>query len=195
MMTDRSLADKTMTKNPLSNTIHNTDIIGRLGRESMAARLKAYTPYSHFAVGAALLTQEGRIFTGCNVENAAYTPTNCAERTAVFKAVSEGCTDFAAIAIAGGPADHEPIDFCAPCGVCRQVLAEFCDPETFRIYLVKTLTEDTASADDRLPDNLPAAIETDDFDDTGIFQSRGLSVKSYLFKELLPEAFGPKSLG
>ena len=80
----------------------------------------AYVPYSHFPVGAALECEDGTVFTGCNIENAAYSPTNCAERTAVFKAVSEGHRRFTRIAIA---ADTE--DFCPPCGVCRQVLREF----------------------------------------------------------------------
>ena len=92
------------------------------------AREFAYAPYSHFCVGAALLARDGRIFTGCNVENAAYSPTNCAERTAVFKAVSEGVRDFVAIAVAGGK-EGELSPLCAPCGVCRQVLAEFCPPD------------------------------------------------------------------
>ena len=89
------------------------------------ARQKAYAPYSHFFVGAALLAKDGTVFTGCNVENAAFSPTNCAERTAVFKAVSEGVLEFSAIAIVGGTEDGlSPC--CTPCGVCRQVLAEFC---------------------------------------------------------------------
>ena len=81
---------------------------------------RAYCPYSHFAVGAALECADGTVFTGCNIENAAFSPTICAERTAVAKAVSEGHTDFVRIAIAGRSAD-----FCVPCGVCRQVLREF----------------------------------------------------------------------
>lgn len=100
---------------------------------AVKAREKAYAPYSGFRVGAALLGKSGKIYTGCNVENAAYTPTNCAERTAVFKAVSEGEKDFKAIAIVGGKGE-EIADFCAPCGICRQVLAEFCDGD-FRILL------------------------------------------------------------
>ena len=92
------------------------------------ARELAYAPYSHFCVGAALLARDGRIFTGCNVENAAYSPTNCAERTAVFKAVSEGVRNFVAIAVVGGK-EGELSPLCAPCGVCRQVLAEFCPPD------------------------------------------------------------------
>jgi len=91
------------------------------------AREFSYSPYSHYRVGAALLTADGRIFTGCNVENAGYSPTNCAERTAVFKAISEGARDFTAIAVMGGLG--ETLDAaCTPCGVCRQVLAEFCEP-------------------------------------------------------------------
>ena len=90
----------------------------------------SYTPYSDFKVGAALLGKNGRIYTGCNIENAAYTPTNCAERTAFFKAVYEGEREFAAIAING-----DGDDYLYPCGVCRQVMMEFCDPETFRIIL------------------------------------------------------------
>ena len=93
----------------------------------------SYVPYSHFHVGAALLAKNGTIYTGCNIENAAYGPTNCAERTAVFKAVSEGCKEFDAIAVVGGP-DGVIQDFCTPCGVCRQVLAEFCDRD-FKIIL------------------------------------------------------------
>ena len=88
----------------------------------------AYAPYSGFMVGAALLTVDGKVYTGCNIENASYTPTNCAERTAFFKAVSEGERAFAAIAIVGGKGD-QPAEFCAPCGVCRQVMAEFCTPD------------------------------------------------------------------
>ncbi len=101
------------------------------------ARAFSYTPYSHFAVGAALLTKGGKVYTGCNIENASYTPTNCAERTAVFKAVSDGEREFAAIAVIGGPAG-EAGKFCAPCGVCRQVLREFCEPDTFRVLLGTT---------------------------------------------------------
>ena len=106
-----------------------------LVEKALEARRFSYVPYSGFRVGAALLAKDGRIITGCNIENASYTPTNCAERTAVFKAVSEGILDFEAIAIAGGPGLEPPGDFAPPCGVCRQALAEFCDLETFRVYL------------------------------------------------------------
>ncbi|MCQ2537091.1 MAG: cytidine deaminase [Lachnospiraceae bacterium] len=105
-----------------------------LMRVAIEYRLRAYAPYSKFKVGAALLTEEGQIFGGCNIENASYTPTNCAERTAFFKAVSEGYFKFKGIAIVGGKEDAE-LQFCAPCGVCRQVMMEFCDPETFIVVL------------------------------------------------------------
>ncbi len=94
----------------------------------------SYTPYSGFKVGAALLTKEGKIYKGCNIENAAYTPTNCAERTAFFKAVSEGERAFQAICVVGGK-DGILTEYAAPCGMCRQVMMEFCDPNTFQIIL------------------------------------------------------------
>ena len=94
----------------------------------------SYTPYSNFKVGAALLAKNGEIYTGCNIENASYTPTNCAERTAFFKAVSEGVRDFQAICIVGGK-DGNLTEYTAPCGVCRQVMMEFCNPKTFQIIL------------------------------------------------------------
>ena len=94
-------------------------------REAIAARKRSYSPYSHFQVGAALLGRSGKVYTGCNIENAAYTPTNCAERTAFFKAISEGEKEFEMIAIVGGPAKSARTDYCPPCGVCRQVLREF----------------------------------------------------------------------
>lgn len=110
--------------------------IRELAQKALDMRAMSYVPYSHFRVGAALLTEDGQIITGCNIENAAYGPTNCAERTAFFKAVSEGIYGFKAIAIAGGPEDGE-LQYCAPCGVCRQVMAEFCESD-FKIYLVKS---------------------------------------------------------
>ena len=113
----------------------STEIKQELVKQALAARKFAYVPYSKFRVGAAVLAKNGAIYTGCNIENAAYTPTNCAERTAVFKAVSEGITEFDAIAVCGGPGEAEPEDFCTPCGVCRQVMMEFCDPEEFQIIL------------------------------------------------------------
>ena len=117
------------------------EMIPRLINEAFAARRMAYTPYSHFQVGAALLTADGRIYRGCNIENAAYTPTNCAERTAFFKAVSEGEREFTAIAIVGGAEKATEFDWCAPCGVCRQVMEEFCDESTFEIVLARSVEE------------------------------------------------------
>ncbi|HPE94436.1 MAG TPA: cytidine deaminase [Bacillota bacterium] len=96
-----------------------------LAKAALEAVKNAYAPYSHYTVGAALLTAQGRIYTGCNIENAAYGPSVCAERTALFKAVSEGEREFEAIAVAGGK-DGECVEYFMPCGVCRQVLAEFC---------------------------------------------------------------------
>lgn len=106
-------------------------------RRALLARERAYTPYSHFQVGAALLTRTGTVYPGCNIENAAYTPTNCAERTAFFSAVAQGERDFAAIAIVGGP-QGGVLDYTAPCGVCRQVMMEFCVPDTFRILVARS---------------------------------------------------------
>ncbi|SHK13960.1 cytidine deaminase [Hespellia stercorisuis] len=105
--------------------------------EAYEAQKSAYTPYSHWQVGAALLAENGTVYRGCNIENAAYTPTNCAERTAFFKAVSEGIRKFKAIAIVGNWEGKKPGegDFCAPCGVCRQVMQEFCNPKDFQIIL------------------------------------------------------------
>ena len=105
-------------------------------RKAIEAMNAAYTPYSGFRVGAALLTEDGRIYQGCNIENAAYTPTVCAERTAFFKAVSEGERRFSAICIVGGK-DGILSGYTAPCGVCRQVMREFCQPDHFRIILAK----------------------------------------------------------
>ncbi len=115
---------------------------------ALEARQMAYVPYSNYMVGAALLIRQGKVYKGCNIENAAYTPTNCAERTAFFKAISEGEREFDAIAIVGGY-EGDPIDYAYPCGVCRQVMMEFCNPEKFRVitaiseeqYLQQTLAE------------------------------------------------------
>lgn len=106
-------------------------------RAALEARKKAYTPYSHYQVGAALLTRELRIYTGCNVENAAYSPGICAERVAIVKAVSEGWRKWKAIAIAGGPEGEEIRQFAFPCGVCRQVMREFVNPDEFVVIVAK----------------------------------------------------------
>ena len=104
-----------------------------LVRQALAAMKFAYVPYSGFTVGAALLTKSGKVYLGCNIENAAYGPSNCAERTAFFKAVSEGEREFSAIAVVGGK-DGVVTDIFPPCGVCRQVMQEFCAPD-FMIYM------------------------------------------------------------
>ncbi len=113
-----------------------------LVRLALEARENSYSPYSSFKVGAALLTKGGKIYKGCNVENGAFSPTNCAERTAFFSAIADGERDFSAIAVVGGK--DEITEFCPPCGVCRQVMSEFCK-EDFEIILfdggkIKTFT-------------------------------------------------------
>lgn len=108
-----------------------------LVEKALEARRFSYAPYSDFRVGAALLAKNGQVITGCNIENAAYSPSNCAERTAVFKAVSEGIREFEAIAIVGGPGEELPQEIAAPCGVCRQVLLEFCNAKEFQVLLGK----------------------------------------------------------
>lgn len=107
--------------------------------KAFEAQKFSYAPYSNFNVGAALLCADGTVYTGCNIENAAFSPTNCAERTAFFKAISEGQKDFVAIAIVGNRADVEKGhgDYCAPCAVCRQVMAEFCNLKTFKVFMAK----------------------------------------------------------
>lgn len=126
-------------------------MIQELIQSALAAREQAYAPYSHFAVGAALLTENGKIYTGCNIENAAFGPGNCAERTAFFKAVSEGERTFLAIAIVGGDCSEAPQKIVYPCGVCRQVMVEFCRPE-FKIYCAKSETEyETYGLKDLMP--------------------------------------------
>ncbi len=102
---------------------------------AVRARDKSYAPYSRFAVGAALLCDDGSVYTGSNIENASFTPTVCAERVAFFKAVSDGKRDFKAIAVAGGKAGAGPDENIAPCGVCRQVMAEFCAGESFDVVM------------------------------------------------------------
>ncbi|MBQ7839759.1 MAG: cytidine deaminase [Lachnospiraceae bacterium] len=115
--------------------------VKKLIAAALFARRASYSPYSGYQVGAALLTQKGKIYTGCNIENAAFTPTICAERTALFKAVSEGERKFAAIAVAGSPKGEQITQYSWPCGVCRQVLREFCDPELFTVIVAKSEEE------------------------------------------------------
>lgn len=120
--------------------------------KAIEAKEFAYVPYSHFRVGAALLGKSGKIYTGCNIENVGYTPTNCAERTAVFKAVSEGEKEFQAIVING---DNN--DYLMPCGVCRQVLAEFA-ADSFQVILANSETDYKVMT---LGELLPGAFRTD----------------------------------
>ncbi len=125
---------------------------------AVEARNNAYVPYSHFAVGAALLAKSGKVYRGCNVENAAYGPTNCAERTAFFTAVCAGEREFEALAICGGPAGKPVSELCAPCGVCRQVIREFC-PDDFPIVLT---TDGTKLYETTLAELLPLSFSADD---------------------------------
>ncbi len=134
----------------------------KLVKEAFEARKMSYAPYSHFHVGAALLTKSGKIYRGCNIENAGYTPTNCAERTAFFKAVSEGEREFEAIAIVGFADGVTPDleEYAYPCGVCRQVMREFVNPEEFQIVVAsredhfKTFTLEQLLPESFGPDNL-----------------------------------------
>jgi cytidine deaminase len=112
-------------------------VVKNLIREAIEAMNRSYSPYSEFKVGAALLAANQKIYSGCNIENAAYSPTNCAERTAFFKAISEGEREFAAIAVVGGK-EGILADYCPPCGVCRQVMREFVNPKRFLIILAKS---------------------------------------------------------
>lgn len=118
------------------NTLKQEEI-QELIKAALLARKKAYAPYSKYHVGAAVLTDSKEIYTGCNIENAAFSPTVCAERTAIFKAVSDGKKHFLAIAIVAGKEGEVITSAGAPCGVCRQVMAEFVNPSTFEIYLAK----------------------------------------------------------
>ncbi|MBE6589271.1 MAG: cytidine deaminase [Ruminococcaceae bacterium] len=118
-------------------------------KKAYEASERAYAPYSEFCVGAALLTASGRVFTGCNVENASYGATNCAERTALFKAVSEGERAFSAIAVVGRKRGGEE-QLCPPCGICRQVLAEFCNKD-FLILLTNGKETERYTLEELLP--------------------------------------------
>lgn len=133
------------------------ETVKKLIKKAMEAREKAYAPYSRFYVGAALLTEAGQVYTGCNIENAAYGPSNCAERTAFFKAVSEGERFFLAIAIVGA-GEESSGQYAAPCGVCRQVMAEFCRPEDFTVIIANTAGEYyVRTLGELLPDGFGAA--------------------------------------
>lgn len=125
--------------------------------KALYARSFSYSPYSEYQVGAALLAGDGTVYIGCNIENAAYSPTNCAERTAFFKAVSEGKGEFRAIAIVGGPKGKEITKYAYPCGVCRQVMMEFCRPNDFYIIVAKSAAEyEVKSLEELLPEGFGA---------------------------------------
>ena len=128
----------------------SSEMRAALAAASIKARESSYSPYSSFAVGAALLTGSGKIYLGANIENASYTPTVCAERVAIFKAVSEGERELVAIAIAGGPASEAAKSDTAPCGVCRQVMAEFADGD-FEIILAREDGYTVMTLDELLP--------------------------------------------
>ncbi|MCL2416227.1 MAG: cytidine deaminase [Defluviitaleaceae bacterium] len=119
------------------NALLETFDITTLIAAALKVRESAYSPYSGFKVGAALMSRNRRIFTGCNIESAAFSPTICAERTAFANAISEGYTDFIAIVIIGGLEDVDIIsEFCYPCGVCRQFMAEFCNSDFYVIVAI-----------------------------------------------------------
>lgn len=136
--------------------MNNSELI----KLALDARQKSYSPYSGFAVGAALLCKNGKTYTGCNVENSGYSATNCAERTAIFKAVSEGETEFEKIAVVGGNTENEiPVDYCPPCGICRQVMKEFCEAD-FEIIIAKNENDYKTAT---LAELLPMSFDKRDF--------------------------------
>lgn len=124
-------------------------------KAALEARDFSYYPYSGFSVGAALLCSDGKVYTGCNIESSVFTPTTCAERTAFFKAISEGRYDFVRIAVVGGKAGQPASPSCTPCGVCRQVMKEFCKPD-FKIIMASSETEYTSAT---LEELLPRAFD------------------------------------
>ena len=129
----------------------NQETMTRLVEAAMQAREKSYAPYSCFSVGAALLTDDGTVYTGANIENAAHTPTVCAERTAFFTAIHNGARRFSAIAVVGGASEKEIDAYCPPCGVCRQVMSEFCNGD-FKILLCDGKQTKTLTLDQLLPE-------------------------------------------
>ena len=128
----------------------NKEMVSLLTEKAIEARGASYSPYSKFAVGAALLCADGTIYTGANIENASYTPTVCAERVAFFSAVHDGHREFSAIAIVGGAADEPISEYCPPCGVCRQVMGEFCTGD-FKIILSDGKTPRVMTLDEIFP--------------------------------------------
>ena len=138
-----------------AGTFMNSETVKLLTEAAISARQKSYCPYSGFAVGAALLTAGGKIYTGANIESSSYTPTVCAERVAFFSAVHAGETKFSAIAIVGGKRENDIESFCPPCGVCRQVMAEFCKKD-FRIILSDGESEKIFTLGELLPESFGA---------------------------------------
>ena len=127
-----------------------TDMHSLLVQKAMEARKRSYSPYSGFAVGAALLCKDGTVYTGTNIENASFTPTVCAERVAFFSAIQDGHREFSAIAIVGGKGNQEVSELCPPCGVCRQVMGEFCEGD-FEIILSNSKESKTYTLNELLP--------------------------------------------
>lgn len=142
-----------------SDEVMNDLLIKEMIHQAIGMLKRSYVPYSKFCVGAALLSKNKKIYTGCNIENASYSPTNCAERTAFFKAISEGERDFVGIAIVGGK-EGVITDYCPPCGVCRQVMQEFCDPKKFVVILARSETDYWAYT---LEDLLPMGFSVNNF--------------------------------
>ncbi|NLF80308.1 MAG: cytidine deaminase [Clostridia bacterium] len=140
--------------------------IKKLIESAFSVRGLAYAPYSGFSVGAALLAADGRVFCGCNIENAAFSPSICAERAAISQAISAGCREFAAVAVCGGPMERGAgeIDYCYPCGLCRQVLMEFCPPE-LPVYVARSAGDYRRH---RLVDLLPHAFSAADLSGGGV---------------------------
>ena len=124
---------------------------GKILKEAKKARKNAYAPYSGFTVGAALVTKDGKIFSGCNIESSVFSPSLCAERVALSKAISEGEKDFSAIAIVGGAEKEEPKDPCYPCGVCRQVLSEHVKIDEFEVIVEVNGKAEVSLLSDLLP--------------------------------------------
>lgn len=131
------------------------DTVKLLIQEALESREKAYAPYSKFKVGAAILTSDNKIYGGFNIECAAFSPSNCAERTALFRAIYDGYRDFKAVAVVGGSDENTKVPLkalCTPCGVCRQMLREFCDPRTFKIISARDInTYETFTLEELLP--------------------------------------------
>lgn len=127
-------------ENHQSETKKKDITIGHMIEKAIDARKQSYSPYSHFQVGASLQGSDGNLYMGCNIENASFSVTNCAERTAFFKAVSQGIKEFRRIVIVGGKEDGE-LEWCPPCGVCRQIMMEFCNPKEFEIILAVSTEE------------------------------------------------------